>query len=64
MFREFREFQKVQANRRKVQLRTKPHIRKLRGVDTWVCRHMDARLQTPGFGLSPADAYWDWKRRL
>ena len=57
----FWDFQKVQENRRKISSSTKPRIRKLRGSDTWVCRWDNYDLQMPGFGLSPALAYLDWK---
>jgi hypothetical protein len=57
----FREFQKVQENRRKISSLTKPHIRKLRGVDTWVCQYRYFGPQIPGFGLTPSEAYRDWK---
>jgi len=57
----FREFQKVQENRRKISSLTKPVIRKLIGTDTWVCRYRDVRPQIPGFGLTPSEAYRDWK---
>ena len=42
--------------------RTKPVIRKLIGVSTWVCHMRDLSIvQRPGFGLTPTEAYNDWK---
>jgi hypothetical protein len=55
----FREFQKLQENRRKISSLTKPRIRKLRGVQVWVCR--DPASLSIGFGPTPAAAYRDWK---
>ena len=51
----------MQENRRKISSLTKPVIRKLIGTDTWVCRYRDVRPQIPGFGLTPSEAYRDWK---
>jgi hypothetical protein len=41
--------------------REKPRIHKLYGVDTWVCRLPGPRPQMPGFGITPIEAYNDWK---
>ena len=59
----FREFQKVQENRRKLSRLTRPVVRKLIGVPTWICHMRHHGMQQPGFGLTPAEAYKDWKRR-
>jgi len=56
----FREFQKLQENRRKISSLTKPLIRKLRGSPVWVCQ-LRALPDTKGFGNTPAEAYRDWK---
>ena len=56
----FREFQKLQENRRKVSSWTKPVIRKLPGVPTWVCHYRQHRAWY-GLGLTPTEAYNDWK---
>ncbi len=55
----FREFQKLQENRRKISLLTKPRIRKLYRTSTWVCR--DPASLATGFGPTPTAAYNDWK---
>jgi hypothetical protein len=49
--------------RRQVPKAQKPRIRKLIGVDTWVCHVRGLPRTRPGFGLSPAKAYNDWKRK-
>ena len=60
----FREFQKVQENRRKkISSLTKPRIHKLRGIDVWVCRDTGGRPYSRGFGLTPAGAYRAWKQK-
>ena len=41
----------------------KPKIRKLFGMQTWVC-HLQGQRQIYGFGLTPALAYRDWKVRV
>jgi hypothetical protein len=55
-------FWRPHVNRRPVPRAQKPLIRKLIGVPTWICylHHHGACI---GFGLSPAEAYDDWKRR-
>jgi len=57
----FREFQKVQENRRKISSLTKPHIRKLIGVQAWMCRELGG--QVTGYGPTPTDAYRNWKAK-
>jgi hypothetical protein len=42
--------------------RQKPVIRKLAGCDTWVCRGGGS--PNLGFGLTPTQAYKDWKHRM
>ena len=53
----------MQENRRKLSRLTRPVVRKLIGVPTWICHMRHHGMQQPGFGLSPAEAYKDWKRR-
>jgi len=55
----FREFQKVQENRRKISSLTKPLVKKIRGTDVWVCSHRN--IGPHGFGMSVAAAYLAWK---
>ncbi len=40
----------------------KPTIRKVKGTGIWSCHH-DNYVLVWGFGLSPAEAYRDWKSR-
>ena len=50
------------SRRRPLPKAQKPLIRKLIGVETWVCHLRTHEMRLPGFGLSPAEAYEDWKR--
>ena len=51
-------------HRRPSLARPKPVVRKLIGVSTWICHMRDLKIpQQPGFGLTPTEAYNDWKRR-
>jgi hypothetical protein len=51
------------SRRRPLPKTQKPLIRKLVGVQTWVCHLRFHRTCIVfGFGLSPVEAYNDWKR--
>ena len=58
----FREFQKVQENRRKISSLTKPLVKKLRGADVWVCSHRN--IGPHGFGATVCDAYKSWRAKV
>jgi hypothetical protein len=51
------------SRRRSAIRQMKPLIRKLVGVDTWMCYWRDMRPQVPGFGITPSDAYRNWKSK-
>jgi hypothetical protein len=55
-------FRHPQNRRRSLPARQKPVVRKLVGCDTWVCHMRHTGAQQPGFGLTPTQAYNDWKR--
>ena len=58
----FREFQKLQENRRKISSLTKPLVKKLRGADVWVCSHRN--IGPHGFGATVSDAYKAWRAKV
>ena len=46
---------------RRQSLQVKPRIRKLIGAEFWVCMHRPSGPH--GFGVTPGDAYENWKRK-
>jgi hypothetical protein len=49
-------------NRRRLLSQAKPKIRKLKGVDVWVCAHQDDKSPVWALGKTPTIAYNVWKR--
>lgn len=54
-------YSSLQENRRQLSSLVKPKIRKLKGMQTWVCTFRDGGYI--GFGLTPTLAYRDWKAK-